>query len=125
MRLAKAIMAVGVAACLAVCAACSTAPAGHYAWGSYEELIYIEYNKPGELTPEAQIDALEKDRLEAQALVRPLPPGWHAQLASLYAQVGRVDLAQEELLAEKTAFPESAVLVDRLLANLKTAAEAR
>jgi hypothetical protein len=109
-----------LAACAALSmAACATTPPGLYAWGNYEELIYTANVKPGSLTPEAQIDQLEKDRQLAEAAGKRLPPGWHAHLASLYAQSGRLDLAEQELLAEKAAFPESATLMDRLLANLR------
>jgi hypothetical protein len=106
---------------LAVCAAlslaaCATTPM--YAWGSYEKLIYVSSAKPGSLSPEAQADKMEGDRQVATAAGKRLPPGWHAQLATLYAQSGRLDLAEQELLAEKAAFPESATLMDRLLANL-------
>lgn len=109
---------------LAVCAAlllaaCATTPKTIYAWGSYEELIYASNVKPGSLTPEAQADLMEKDRQAAEAIGKRLPPGWHAQMASLYAQTGRLDLAEQELLAEKAAFPESATLMDRLLSNLR------
>jgi hypothetical protein len=99
-------------------AACATAPP-LYAWGSYEKLIYVSNVKPGSLSPEAQADQLEKDRQVAEAAGKRLPPGWHAQLATLYAQTGRLALAEQELLAEKAAFPESATLMDRLLANLR------
>jgi hypothetical protein len=111
---------------LAVCAAlslaaCATTPRSLYAWGSYEELIYAANTKPGSLTAEAQADQMEKDRQLAQAAGMRLPPGWHAQLASLYAESGMIDLAEQELLAEKAAFPDSATLMDRLLANLRKA----
>jgi hypothetical protein len=113
-----------VARLLAICAglslaACATTPKSLYAWGSYEELIYASNIKPGSLAPEAQVDQLENDRQVAEAAGTRLPPGWHAHLASLYAQSGRLDLAEQELLAEKAAFPESATLMDRLLANLR------
>jgi hypothetical protein len=112
----------GIAAGLALCSACTTQRA-HYAWGSYEELIYIDHNKPGTLTPEAQAETLLNEQREAEGRNQPLPPGWHVQLATLYAQSGKLDLAQQELLAEKAAFPESTVLVDRLLANLRNTVE--
>jgi hypothetical protein len=118
----KVVRATAVAACwvgaLALNAGCATAPQTLYAWGSYEDLIYAVHAKPGALSPETQADMMEKDRQAANAGNRRLPPGWHAHLAALYAQTGRADLAHQELLAEKSAFPESAVLVDRLLANL-------
>jgi hypothetical protein len=107
-------------ACTALAmAACVTTPRSLYAWGNYEDLIYAASVKPGSLTPEAQADQLEKDRQIAQAAGKRLPPGWRAHLAAVYAQSGRTDLAEQELLAEKAAFPESATLVDRLLANLR------
>ena len=97
---------------------CVTAPPSRYAWGSYEELMYVAAAKPGTLPPEAQVEQMQKDRQTARGANQKLPPGWHAQLSYLYYQLGRVDLAREELLAEKSEFPESTVLVDRLLGNL-------
>ena len=101
---------------------CVTAPPSRYAWGSYEELIYVAAAKPGTLPPEAQVEQMQKDRETARGANQKLPPGWHAQLSYLYYQIGRADLAREELLAEKSEFPESTVLVDRLLGNLGTPA---
>ena len=99
-------------------AGCATPSPSRYAWGSYEEVVYVAQAKPGTLPPEAQIEQLEKDRLAARAANQRLPPGWHAQLSYLYYQTGHADLARDELLAEKTAFPEASTFVDRLLANL-------
>ena len=100
----------------ALLAGCATPP--RYAWGSYEEQIYVSYAKPGVLTPQMQADQLEKDREQARAANHKLPPGWHMHLAHVYFELGRADLAAQELAAEKSAFPESTVLADRLLANM-------
>jgi hypothetical protein len=102
-------------------AGCSQKPPSRYAWGSYEDLIYLSYAAPGKLTPEMQVQRLEKDLLTAQAANKPMPPGWHAHLGYLYVRTGRLDLAEQQLLAEKAAFPESSVFVDRLLTNLQRA----
>jgi hypothetical protein len=110
----KLVFVLVLAALGAGCAAQET----RYAWGAYEDLIYVVHAKPGALTPEAQVEQLEKDRETARAKNKPLPPGWHAHLGYVYYQMGRADLAQQELLAERAAFPESAVLVEHLLANL-------
>jgi hypothetical protein len=104
-------------AVLLVTAGCATAPT-YYTWGGYEEIIYAVHAKPGALTNDQQIAQMEADRQAAAAAHGRLPPGWHAQLASLHAQAGNTASARAELLAEKTAFPESAALMDRLLANL-------
>jgi curli biogenesis system outer membrane secretion channel CsgG len=89
-----------------------------YDWGSYEDLIYASYMKPGAMGPDAQANVLEEERLALGATNQQLPPGWHAQLGYLYFRAGRIDLAEKELLAEKSAYPESARFVDRLLQNL-------
>ena len=94
------------------------APPTRYAWGSYEDQIYVAYSKPGALTPEMQADQLQKDREAARAANQKLPPGWHAHFAHVYYQMGRADLALEELAAEKTAFPEATTFVDRLSSNI-------
>ncbi len=101
-----------------VLAGCATPAPTRYAWGSYEDQIYVSYAKPGALSPEQQVEQLEHDRDAARAANAKLPPGWHAHLAWLYEQTGRADLAREELLAEKVAFPESSAFVQTLLKNL-------
>ncbi len=91
-----------------------------YSYGSYEELIYGSYATPGQVSPETQVEKLEQDYQEARAANKRMCPGWHAQLGHLYFQLGRMDQAQQEFLTEKAEFPESAVMMDRFLANLQT-----
>ena len=100
-------------------AGCVTPPQTVYTWGSYEELIYAAYLSPQDMPAEKQIELLEKDYQVARSTNHRVPPGWHAHLAALYYQVGRVDQAHQELLTEKAEFPESATFVDRLIGNLK------
>jgi len=96
---------------------CATQP-GLYAWGRYEELIYAAYSNPGSMPPERQVETLEQDFQQARAANRRVPPGWHAHLGFLYSELGKPDQARQELQTERAQFPESAVFVDRLLANL-------
>ena len=98
---------------------CATAPHTIYSWGNYEDLIYASYVSPQDLPAEKQVEVLEKDYQVARSTNQRLPPGWHTHLASLYYQIGKPDQARQELLTEKAEFPESAVFVDRLIANLK------
>jgi hypothetical protein len=90
-----------------------------YSWGQYEELIYRSYAAPGAVAPEMQIERLEADYQRARSENKPVPPGFHAHLGFLYFQLGKLDQAKQELETEKAQFPESAVFIDRLLANLK------
>ena len=90
-----------------------------YSWGHYEELIYATYAAPGKVSPEMQVEKLEQDYQKARAANKRMRPGCHAHLGYLYFQTGKLDQAQQEFQTEKAEFPESAVFMDRLLANLK------
>jgi len=119
---ARPVKALFILALAVLATACATPPT-HYAWGYYEDLIYYAQALPESRTPQAQAHLFEKNRAAARAAHKPLPPGWHAHLSSLYVQIGRADLAREELLAEKAEFPESTTFVNRLLANLAASSE--
>jgi hypothetical protein len=98
---------------------CATqAPKALYGWGSYEDLIYASTTKADGVAPERQIEIMTKDRATIAAAGQRLPPGWRVHLAQLYAQTGHLDQARTEIEAEKTAFPESGVFCDTLLASL-------
>ena len=90
-----------------------------YTWGHYEDLVYVTYAAPGKTPPEMQIEKLEQDYQKARAANTRRHPGFHAHLGYLYFQTGKLDQARQEFETEKAEFPESAVFMDRLLANLK------
>ena len=89
-----------------------------YAWGQYEELIYLSYARPGQADPAIQVEKMEQDYQKARAENKSVPPGFHAYLGLLYYQQGKIEPARQAFLTEKTRFPESAVLMDRLLSRL-------
>jgi len=105
-------LSLAVAALLSAC----QSPDVYY-WGHYEKLIYISYTKPDKATPELQAQVMEEDMQDAISDNKPLPPGFHAHLGDLYYQMGKPDLAVREFQKEKEQFPESAVFMDRLIAN--------
>jgi hypothetical protein len=88
-----------------------------YFWGHYEGVVYDMYNKPDKASPEQLSSILEQDEQKAASLNKPLPPGFHAQLGYLYAQMGKTDLARGEYEKEKQQFPESTAFMDRMLGN--------
>jgi hypothetical protein len=89
-----------------------------YYWGHYESLVYVMYAKPDKVPPEKQAEVMEADLQKAIAANKPVPPGFHAHLGYVYFELGKLDLAQQEFVAEKKQFPESTVFMDRMLANL-------
>lgn len=88
-----------------------------YHWGEYEEQVYRMYAAPDQATAAVQIEALEADMEKAASKNKPLPPGMRAHMGFLYYQLGRYDEAAAAFAAEKTAFPESAKMMDRFISQ--------
>lgn len=88
-----------------------------YYWGQYEALIYKQYHRPGEATPEVQIQQLLQDIQRAESLGKPIAPGVFAHLGYMYAAQGKTDLAIEALLQEKALYPDSARFVDGMISR--------
>lgn len=105
--------------CLAALAT-GCAPRTIYSWGNYEHQVYLMYAKPDAATAELQVAKLELDLEKARSKNQPVHPGFHAHMGYLYYQLGKTDQARAAFEAEKAAFPESKVFMDRLLANLKS-----
>lgn len=99
------------AAALTGCAA--NRPQSLYYWGNFQNQQYAYFN--GEKGPEEGILALEKVKEEANAKGKLVPPGFQAHLGMLYGLTGRTDLFEQNLLAERRQFPESATYIDFLL----------
>ncbi|MCC4634771.1 DUF4810 domain-containing protein [Xanthomonas dyei] len=113
--------------CLSVCAllaltACAHQSASLYQWGSYQDQVYSHF-KGG--SPEQQIQALEKDMQVMQSSNKSTPPGLRVHLGMLYAETGNDSKAQENLIAEKAQYPESATYVDLLMKKFQHEGQSR
>lgn len=87
-----------------------------YAWGPYQSILYQLLQEEG-TDPQTQILKMEEYRQRAVSMNRNLPPGYHAQLGLLYAQLGNLERMRTEFLLEKEFFPEAAEFIDYLLSN--------
>lgn len=113
MKFLSALLAI---ACI-VMSGCN-APKQTYYWGNYEPSTYALYSKPGKLDLQTQAQLLEQDLQKGEARHLLPAPGLHAQLGYVYFQMGRLDEARRQFSTEKELFPESAVLMDRMLSRL-------
>lgn len=95
---------------------CVSQPQSLYYWGGYQEQVYAHFKGDGS-SPQEQVAALEACLQEARAKDRALPPGFHAHLGMLYAELGKPDQVRQQFETEKTLFPESAPYMDLLLNN--------
>jgi len=111
-----AVTAAAAAVLLAGCAG----PKTLYQWEDYQPQVY-QYFK-GE-PRQAQVEALEKDVQKIQAAGAMAPPGFHAHLGLLYADLGKDDQMAQQFNTEKALFPESASYIDFLMKNVKRGGE--
>src|SRR5262245_51858184 len=86
-----------------------------YGWGEYEDLVYEMYVEPGKADPPTQGQKLSAAISEAHARGKRVPPGVNAHLGYMYYLTGDADKALARFEAERTQYPESAVLIDRLM----------
>lgn len=102
---------------------CAQAPKPLYYWDTFPRQQYSTLLRDGASADE-QIQLLEAQAENARAAHAALPPGFRAHLGMLYLGAGNPQRARELWTAEKTAFPESAAYMDRLLQRLDAPAQA-
>ncbi|MDH3665222.1 MAG: DUF4810 domain-containing protein [Alphaproteobacteria bacterium] len=103
---------------LAACADPGPKPPA-YGWGGYEDLIYDMYAKPGEATPEVQIEQLSAGIEEAESAGLQAGPGVYAHLGYMQYLTGNVGAARDALERERSLYPESTTFIDGLLKQLE------
>ncbi|MFT0213552.1 DUF4810 domain-containing protein [Pseudomonas sp. F1_0610] len=97
--------------------ACGTPRPNLYQWEGYQVQVYERFTNKS--SPEAQIEQLEKGLNIANSKNAQVPPGYHAHLGMLYAEIGKMDQMVQQFKTEKTLYPESAQYMDFLLRNVK------
>lgn len=103
-------------------AAGCTTPKTLYHWGEYPQAVNHHFR--GDASTQAeQIMALEAELAAVGNDPARTPPGLHAHLGMLYAEVGRTEDALAGFSTEKSLFPESAAFMDFLISNLLKVAE--
>jgi len=94
----------------------------YYAWGRYEDSVFAVTSTPDGFDLGAEIDSLEQQVQATIDAQRPVPPGLHAHLGYLHTVAGNPSAARQHFEQEKALFPESARLMDHLLARLEAQA---
>lgn len=112
---------VTTSALILITTACATQEPGLYGWGNYQSETYSYFR--ADSAPQEQIAHLEETLQKISAKNQTPPPGFHAHLGMLYAQVGEADKAVSAFQTEKSRFPESAKYMDFLLAKYTKAAK--
>ncbi|WP_454766606.1 DUF4810 domain-containing protein [Cupriavidus campinensis] len=99
-----------------VLAGCAAPRQTLYDWEGYQPQVYRYFK--GDSKAE-QLTVLEADLQKIMASGKTPPPGYHAHLGLLYADLGKDDEMVREFQTEKTLFPESTTYIDFLMKNIK------
>jgi hypothetical protein len=89
-----------------------------YQWGEYQGMLYAAYLEPGSVDIQDEIGRLSDQIERTEQAGKLVPPGVRAHLASLLYQTGDEEGSASMFLAEKEAFPESAVFVDGMISRM-------
>jgi hypothetical protein len=100
-------------AALAVLAGCA-APQNKYDWGNYEQSLYEYYKAPA--NTQALLLSLNTTITNAEANKRTVAPGLYAEYGFLLMQSGKPKEAIAYFEKEKSKWPESAALMNRMVA---------
>jgi hypothetical protein len=99
---------------LLFCFGCSTTQQMYY-WGDYSDSLYHSKKEPGVESLAKHKEVLENIVEESENRNLRIPPGVCAELGYLYAANNNTKKAIELFQMEKHIYPESTILMDRLI----------
>jgi hypothetical protein len=92
------------------------APSRKYAWGGYAADLYSHYKNPQDM--EAHLERLQEYVNNAEAEDR-VPPGLYAEYGYCLYELGNIDEAVLYFEKEKAKWPESNVLMEKMIRNAR------
>ncbi|MDD5168674.1 MAG: DUF4810 domain-containing protein [Syntrophales bacterium] len=90
------------------------APQRMYYWGDYSNTLYQSKKNPSDQSILSHQQSLERILEESQKNNARVPPGVYAELGYIYFRQNKKDLAIQNFKMERTLYPESALLMNRL-----------
>jgi len=106
------VLAVFLSACV---------PKQMYYWGNYSQSLYDTKKNPTEKSILTHQQSLENIIQESQKNNLRVPPGVYAELGYVYFRQNKKALAIHNFNMERKLYPESALLMDRLVIASKLA----
>jgi len=89
-----------------------------YAWGNYDETLYAHYKNPQD--HEKHLEKLNVLVTKAETTGGgKVPPGLYAEYGFALYEAGRIDEAVIYFRKEKEKWPESAVIMDKMIRNAR------
>jgi hypothetical protein len=114
-RIATRFFAISAAALLCACAG----PQTKYAWGNYEEALYVHYKAPSEI--DAFAGSLQKTITQAEGQGKKVGPGIYAEYGYILQSLGKFDEAIRFYEKEKAAWPEAGTFMNTMIRSASEA----
>lgn len=105
----------GLAAVAALATACG--PKTRYHWGDYDGALYRHYSSPQDR--DAWVESLKTTIEQAEQLGEKVPPGICAEYGYALFEEGQAQQAVPWFQREKDTWPESNVLMEKMIRNAK------
>jgi hypothetical protein len=86
-----------------------------YHWGPYDDTLYAHYKHPDDR--EAFVAGLKTMILEAEQRGEKVPPGGYAEYGYALYEEGQYPLAVTNFKKERELWPESRVLMEKMIRN--------
>ena len=114
---------ISLSICFFFLAGCAATTKPLYTWKNYSESLYQFKKEPGDETFAAHKQTLHEIIEESSKQETRVPPGVYAELGLMYLKENNTVEAIKFFQLEETTYPESAVLMSRMInaANSTTA----
>lgn len=104
------------ALCILLASASGCAPSRKYAWGNYDATLYSHYKNPNK--KEAHLERLREIVQNAETEDK-VAPGLYAEYGYALYEFGKIPEAITYFEKEKAKWPESNVLMQKMIRNAK------
>jgi len=114
MTMRKAVLMLLVPAAALLAAGCG--PKQMYTWRGYDDSLYAHYKNPQDHAK--HIERLQKIVTQTEADGLKMPPGVYAEYGYALLEESRFDESVTYFKKEKETWPESAVVMDKMIRNV-------
>ena len=114
MPMRKSVLMLLVPAVALLAAGCG--PKQMYTWRGYDDTLYAHYKKPQDHA--THVERMKTIVTETEAAGAKMPPGVYAEYGYALLEESRFDESSTYFKKEKETWPESAVIMDKMIRNV-------
>jgi hypothetical protein len=97
---------------------CAAPPKPMYYWGEYSQSLYSLKKNSNAETADSHLKVLDDIMLKSKEMDLKVPPGICAEYGYYMLSAGKKEEAKKMFQTEKDIYPESTVLMDRMIKSI-------